>query len=56
MNKKVSKQSVFSYCVLYDIVRSAIQQNKPELSKSNEISIFNSIVTRVKKHKESQNV
>jgi len=55
MNKKVAKSVVFSYSVLYDIVRSAIEQNKPDLTKKNEISIFNSIVNNIKKHKESHN-
>lgn len=55
MTKKVSKEKIFTYAVLFDIVRSAISQSVEEILPKHEISIFNSIVNTVKKHKESQN-
>jgi len=55
MSKKISKQKIFTYAVLFDIVKSAISQSAGEPTVKNEVSIFNGIVNTIKKHKESQN-
>jgi len=54
MEKTISKKKIFTYAVLFDIVRSAIEQAVPDLTDKNEISIFNSILHTIKQHKESQ--
>lgn len=55
MPNKVSKKKIFTYAVLFDMVKSAISQTRDTVTATDEISIFNSIVNTVKKHKESQN-
>jgi len=56
MSKRITKNKIFTYAVLFDIVRSAISQASGETSTQNELSIFNSMVGTIKKHKETEHV
>lgn len=55
MKTKVDKRKIFTYAILFDIVKKAISQNKEFVSSRNDVSIFNSIVRTINNHKESQN-
>lgn len=53
MAKKISKEKIFTYAVLFDIVRSAISQATGSMTTpKQETSIFNSIVSTIKSSKE----
>jgi|BioPla2DNA2_1021312.scaffolds.fasta_scaffold36011_2 hypothetical protein len=51
---QINKGKIFTYAVLFDIVRSSIQNAMPDLTPKNETSIFNAIVTTLKNHKDKQ--